>query len=141
MVQSKSTYGQHFSLFMYPSEVCTSPMFILVRHLSQSDVCTSPTFVSPTFVLSNLRSVRRLYWYSKILEIKISSSEEPVNFCVAKQLFCSVKKKLIKCAGKHYKQTFVIYLFKLVVIYRRCRVQFDLHPAQVLVQLDNTDHS
>ena len=41
MVQSKSTYGQHFSLFMYPSEVCTSPMFILVRHLSQSDVCTS----------------------------------------------------------------------------------------------------
>ena len=52
---------------MYPSDVCTSPTFVLVRRLYRSDVCTGPTFVRPTFVLSDVCGVRclcvrRLYW-------------------------------------------------------------------------------
>ena len=73
---------------MDPSNFCTGQTFVLVQCLSQSDicisrlyqskVCTSTTFVSPTFVLSDLCNIRRLWvwhlcWYPNSIQSSLKS--------------------------------------------------------------------
>ena len=91
---------------LYQPDGCTSPKFVSVRRLYQSDDYSSLTLVpvrrsyqsddytsltlvpvrrlyqsdvrtSPTFVLSDLCSVRRLYWYLLVCDIEFKKYQGP----------------------------------------------------------------
>ena len=58
---------------LHLSIVCPSPTFVPVRRLYQCDVCTSPTFVSPTLLLSELCSIRRM-WVRRFYQCDVCTS-------------------------------------------------------------------